>query len=161
MAEMDELQDALRAQRSHVLGALSGLNAEYLLTPVPPTTWSPIAVVRHLALDVERWWFQAIVAGDPRARQYFDDHPGGAWDLPEGVDPVEVFDLYDAECAASEAVVASLAPTNSPVWWPPGLGSVQTVREIMLHVVTETATHAGHLDIVRETIDGSRWLVLD
>jgi hypothetical protein len=120
-----------------------------------------VAVVHHLALDVERWWFQAIVAGDPGARRYFDDHPGGAWGLPEAVDPAEVFDLYDVECAASEAVVAGLAPSDRPAWWPAGMGEEQTLREIVLHVITETATHAGHLDIVRETIDGSRWLVLD
>jgi hypothetical protein len=34
------------------------------------------------------------------------------------------------------------------------------LREILLHVITETACHAGHLDAARELIDGRRWLVL-
>jgi Protein of unknown function (DUF664) len=34
------------------------------------------------------------------------------------------------------------------------------VREVILHVTTETAVHAGHLDAVRELIDGRQWLVL-
>jgi hypothetical protein len=38
---------------------------------------------------------------------------------------------------------------------------MQSLRHVMLHVITETATHAGHLDVVRELIDGRRWIVLD
>lgn len=33
-------------------------------------------------------------------------------------------------------------------------------REILLHVIAETACHSGHLDAVRELLDGRRWLVL-
>ena len=50
-----------------------------------------------------------------------------------------------------------------PLWWPeelfPGF-RLHTLREIVLHVITETACHAGHLDAVRELIDGRTWLVL-
>jgi hypothetical protein len=35
-----------------------------------------------------------------------------------------------------------------------------TVREIMLHVIGETACHVGHLDVVRELIDGRTWMIL-
>jgi hypothetical protein len=38
---------------------------------------------------------------------------------------------------------------------------MHTVREVILHVLTETSGHAGHLDVVRELIDGRTWLVLD
>ncbi len=36
-----------------------------------------------------------------------------------------------------------------------------TVRHVVLHVITETAVHAGHLDAARELLDGSQWIVLD
>ena len=38
---------------------------------------------------------------------------------------------------------------------------MDNLREVVLHVITETATHAGHLDAVRELIDGRTWMVLD
>jgi hypothetical protein len=37
---------------------------------------------------------------------------------------------------------------------------IDTLRDLMLHVIAETACHAGHLDAVRELIDGRAWLVL-
>jgi CO dehydrogenase/acetyl-CoA synthase alpha subunit len=40
------------------------------------------------------------------------------------------------------------------------LAAQQAAREITLHVITETACHAGHLDAVRELIDGRQWLVV-
>ncbi len=148
----------LAAQRRHVTGALDGLTREQLWTPVPPTTWAPVTAAHHLALDVERWWFQALVAGDGDARRYFEEHPGGAWTVPPGTD---VTALYEAESARSDVIIAASDLDTHPAHWPDFLGPVQTVREIVLHVITETATHAGQLDIVRESLDGRTWLTLD
>ncbi len=156
--EVRALLGELAGVRGHVRGALEGLGGERLWTAVPPTTWAPGAVVHHLALDVERWWFQALVAGDAAARRYFDEHPGGAWAVPSGTD---VLALYDAECARSDAIAAAADLDAPAAHWPDGMGPVQTVREVVLHVISETATHAGQLDIVRESIDGRTWLVLD
>lgn len=158
MADLMLVMHYLHVQRRHVRDALSGLNEQQLQTPVPPTTWAPISALHHLALDVERWWFSALLAGDESAWRYFEQHPGGAWTVPPGADVVA---LYDAECARSDEVIARVAPSDLAVRWPDYLGSRQTAEEIVLHVMTDTATHAGHLDIVRESIDGKTWLVLD
>lgn len=158
MTEVEVLLAELRAQRRHVLGAVDAVPEERLRTPVPPTTWAPIAAVHHLALDVERWWFQAIVAGDDAAWRYFDEHPGGAWDVPGETD---VPALYRAECEISDRIVAGSILDAAPASWPDHLGPRQSIREIVLHVITETATHAGQPDVVREAIDGRTWLVLD
>ncbi|MFD0511365.1 DUF664 domain-containing protein [Streptomyces aureus] len=48
-------------------------------------------------------------------------------------------------------------------WWPHhlfGPPHLHSHRDVLLHVITETACHAGHLDAARELIDGRRWLVL-
>ena len=76
------LMPILRAQRHHVVATLDGLSDAQLRTVLPPVTWAPIAAVHHLALDVERWWFQGIVANDARALAYFEANPGGAWSVP-------------------------------------------------------------------------------
>ncbi|HVX46188.1 MAG TPA: DUF664 domain-containing protein [Mycobacteriales bacterium] len=148
----------LAAQRRHVEHILAGLPDAALRTPQPPTTWPPAAVVHHLALDVERWWFGAVVTGDAAVLRYFDEHPGGAWSVPPGTD---VFEVYRREQAAADRILDSVPWDAEPVWWPDFLGPRQNVGQILLHVVTETATHAGQLDIVREAIDGTKWLVLD
>ena len=55
----------LQGQRRHVLGALEGLDDEQLRRPVLPSGWSCLGLVRHLTLDDEEFWFQAVLAGDP------------------------------------------------------------------------------------------------
>jgi hypothetical protein len=158
MSDASVLMAKLRAQRQHVLATLNGLSSAQLHTAVPPMTWAPIAALHHLALDVERWWFQAIVAHDPLALAYFEANPGGAWSVPEGTD---VFSLYQGECEKGDTVISSAEPDSTPTAWPEFLGPTQTIAQIVLHVTVETATHAGQLDIVREMLDGRQYRVLN
>jgi len=76
----------------------------------------------------------------------------------------EVFERYRAEIRRSNAIIAATlldaAPTQpDPVWASWGL-DVPDLRSVVMHVITETAIHAGHLDAVRELIDGRQWVVL-
>ena len=74
-----------------------------------------------------------------------------------------VIDLYRQEIERANVIIAATSLDTPPGWWPEGLfgdWKVENLRQIILHVMTETATHAGHLDIVREQIDGRLWLVL-
>jgi Protein of unknown function (DUF664) len=148
----------LSRQRQHVKSALGGLSERQLLTVTPPRAWAPLAAMHHLALDVERWWFQAVVANDARAWAYFEANPGGAWSIPDGTD---VSALYERECAAGNAIISVADLDGRPAAWPEFLGPARTIGEVVLHVIGETATHAGQLDVVRELIDGHQHLVLD
>jgi hypothetical protein len=71
-----------------------------------------------------------------------------------------VLDLYRRETAASDAVLAGLSLDAPPARWPDYFSGwrLRDVREIILHVITETAVHAGHLDAARELLDGRTWL---
>ncbi len=54
-------------------------------------------------------------------------------------------------------------PTDAPAWWPAnqfGEWRLHTLRDVLLHVIAETACHAGHLDAARELIDGRTWAVV-
>ena len=63
------------------------------------------------------------------------------------------------ETAASDAVLAGLSLDAPPARWPDYFSwRLRDVREIILHVITETAVHAGHLDAARELLDGRTWL---
>ncbi len=57
--EQKALLSCLDRQRDHVLGTLDGLPGEALRRPVLPSGWTCLGLVRHLAIDVERFWFRA------------------------------------------------------------------------------------------------------
>jgi hypothetical protein len=152
----------LSAQRDHALGILEGLDEEALRRPVLPSGWSCLGLVRHLALDIERFWFRAIVAGEQAVIDELADAPD-AWQVGADVPAELVFDMYRREIDRANAIITATALDAAPAWWPPELFGdwrLHTLREIMLHVITETACHAGHLDAARELIDGRQWLVL-
>jgi hypothetical protein len=159
MDEMLALIEALHAQRAHVLGILDGLSNSDLLRPVLPSGWSCAGLVHHLAVDVERFWFRAVVAGE---RVELLDGDAG-WQVPPGWSPDAVLELYREEAARADAIIGARSLDASPVWWPtevfPGMPE-KDLRRTVLHVITETACHAGHLDATRELLDGRRWLVL-
>ena len=63
--ESQALFSCLADQRNHVLGILEGLSDEDLQRPLLPSHWTCAGLVHHLAIDVERFWFRAVVAGEP------------------------------------------------------------------------------------------------
>ena len=153
----------LNSQREHVLGILEGLENEALHRPVLPSGWTPVGLVHHLTVDVERFWFGAVVAGDQAVIDSFEE-----WTNPWQVDPStsakQVFDGYQREIERANAIIITTPVETAPAWWPEDLFGefrLETAREIILHVTTETACHAGHLDAVRELTDGRQWLVID
>lgn len=154
------LIECLRGQRNHVLGAVDGLDDATMRRPVLPSGWSCIELIHHLALDDERFWFQAVIAASPAA---IDGLTDDAWTVPDGMRSAEVLDLYATESAVSDDLLATVDLDAEPGWWPdffPPSFRKETVRDVVLHVIAETATHAGHLDAVRELIDGRQWLAL-
>jgi hypothetical protein len=157
--ESETLRSYLGGQRAHVLGILEGLPEDALRRPVLPSGWTCLGLLRHLALDIERFWFRAVLAGAAVDLESGD----GAWQVPPDMPAEAVFDLYRREIDLANAVIASTPPDAAPAWWPPDLFGdwrLHTTREIILHVIAETACHAGRLDAARELIDGRTWLVL-
>jgi hypothetical protein len=157
--ESPALLSSLSTQREHVLGILEGLSEEDLQRPVLPSQWTCAGLVHHLAIDVERFWFRAVIAGETMP----DNDPGNAWQVPAGLTAGAVLDLYRREIAHADAIMAATSLNSPPAWWPEdafGSWRLGDVRQIVLHVIGETACHAGHLDAVRELIDGQQWIVL-
>ncbi len=80
--EMDResatLLSYLSAQRAHVLGILAGLDEDALRRPVLPSGWTCRGLVQHLALDVERFWFRCVVAGERAVIDGLADAPDDA-----------------------------------------------------------------------------------
>jgi uncharacterized damage-inducible protein DinB len=156
------LLDSLRIQRRHVLGILEGLDEGALRRPVLPSGWTCLGLVRHLAMDVEEFWFRAVTAADAAAIEELAATGDNAWKVGEQQSAEEVFARYRRECEQADAIVAATALDAVPAWWPTEFGNrpVDSLRETLLHVITETACHTGHLDAARELIDGRRWNVM-
>ena len=162
-SELQALRGALHGARRHVFEALSGLDSDALRLRVLPSGWTCLGLVNHLSRDVERFWFQAVIAGEQTAIDDVLSYPGNAW-TPSTDEPCEeILATYRYNIERADDIVGASSLDAAPTWWPEKLfGSwrLETVREIVLHVIVETATHTGHLDAARELIDGELHLVL-
>ena len=158
--ENRRMLNRLDDQRQHVLGTLEGLSEDQLHRAVLPSGWSCLGMVRHLTLSVERYWFRCIVGGE--SLDYFPEGDQAEWEVGSGEPSGEVFDSYRDEIERANLIIGS-TPLDSPPrqrdeWW--GDWDVPDLGFIVLHVIAETACHAGHLDVVRELLDGGQWIVL-
>ncbi|MFZ0667732.1 MAG: DinB family protein, partial [Acidimicrobiales bacterium] len=151
--------DCLDNQRAHVVGALDGLTDEALHLAVLPTSWSSVGLVQHLAIDVERFWFRVVVAGETTDE---NDSSESAWVVSPDTQAADVFDLYRREIGFANDIIANTELDAEPRYWPEFFGDwrLPDLRAILLHVIAETACHAGHLDAARELMDGHTWLIL-
>lgn len=133
---------------------VGGLTAEQLCRrSVPPSALSLIGVVRHLS-KVERYWFGNIAAGTAGAFLYCDSDPDGDFN---GIDPsTALVDLHRhaEEVATARLHAAKITDLDHPL---PGLrhGEPVNLRWVLLHMIEEYARHLGHVDLLREAIDGS------
>lgn len=153
----------LDAQRDHAIGILEGLDDEALRQPVLPSGWNCLGLVQHLALEVERFWFGATIAADRAVIDSLANAPN-AWQVSPDVPAESIFNQYRQEIARSNEILSATPLDAAPAWWPGDLFGdfrLDTVREIVMHAMTETACHTGHLDVARELTDGRLWLVLD
>ncbi len=156
---MHELENV----RQHILNALDGVDDAGLRRPVLPSGWTCLGLVNHLSVDVEHFWFQAVIAGEQAAIADVLGSTRNAWDVDASEPAEEVVARYRQNIECAEAIVSTHDLDAAPGWWPENLFSswrLDAVREIVLHVIVETATHAGHLDAARELIDGKLHLVL-
>ncbi|MET8329237.1 DUF664 domain-containing protein [Streptomyces sp. NPDC005181] len=103
--EVRALLAALEGQRRHVMGILDGLDAEALRRPVLPSGWNCLGLVQQLALDVERFWFRAVVAGEKDLIHALDDSEN-AWQVGPGPAAADVLERYRHETDLADAVIA-------------------------------------------------------
>jgi uncharacterized damage-inducible protein DinB len=156
-ASDEMLRSFLRAQRESVLAIVEGLSEEAWHRSVVPTCWTPAGMLEHLG-GAEWHWFQGVVAGkEPELPEDAnEDRP--PYDPMSAVfttdeSSAEVLAFYRNQCAESESVLAT-----TPFWALPhgmhGRFAPPNVRWVVLHMIEETARHAGHLDMARELLDG-------
>jgi uncharacterized damage-inducible protein DinB len=155
--ELDQLTRYLDAQREAILRKCEGLTREQLAQPLPPSTLTLGGLLNHLAL-VEDSWFRVRFDGqpddDPWAGIDWDADPDYEFRTAADVEPDELRRRYEDACARSREIVAAADSLDQLSVQPRGNGSHFDLRWVMLHLIEETARHAGHADLLRESIDG-------
>src|SRR5579872_1670012 len=119
--EIGSLLATLDSQRGHVLGILEGLPDEALRRPVLPSGWTCLGLIRHLTLDVERFWFRQVMAGQPEDADVPGEaeEPGtDAWEVGPAVPAQAVLDLYRHEIELADAIIMATPLDAAPIWWP-------------------------------------------
>ncbi len=152
-----ELIAALAALNEAVLAKVDGLGEYDLRRPLTPTGSNALGIVKHLA-SVQAGYF-----GDVFGRPWPDPMP---WRGPGAAPNDDLYatatessawvrDLYRRswDHATETFAVTALDDTGTVFWWPPERRH-PTLRTVLIHMTVETARHAGHLDLLRELLDG-------
>ena len=154
--ERDALLAYLDQQRYVLRLTAYGLTDEQARATPSASSLSVGGLIKHVAA-VERQWV-AMVLQQPRGSA--DDYAAG-FRLSEGETLADALSLYDEAARETDSVVAAIPDLGQPVpvpkgvpWYPADV-EAWSVRWVLLHLIEETARHAGHADIVREHLDGA------
>jgi uncharacterized protein DUF664 len=153
-----ELHRKLQASRAVLLSKLDGLSEYDRRRPMTPTGTNLLGLVKHLAGLEYEYLGESFGYPAPETMAWIED--GSIW---QGADmwakPDESSDyitgLYQRACAHADGVIAALelAAPGSVRHWPKDRRET-TLGVLLIRMVSETAQHAGHADIIRELIDG-------
>lgn len=156
------LQTYLQNAREAVLWKLEGLGEYDLRRPLTPTGTNLLGLVKHLAACDANYFSTCFDRPFPDPPAYFtydETEPDrDMWATPDETSEY-LTDLYRRVWGHSNATIAALDldATGTVPWWS-GHRRTVTLGQILVHMIAETNRHAGHADIVRETIDNNAGL---
>jgi hypothetical protein len=150
---------ALEYQRAAVRSIVDGLSEAHWHTSVVSSGWTPAGLVTHLG-GAERHWTCGVVLDHDPGHPFdedFDDEPYDPY-APFVIDwpSSKVLAYYQDQTERTDEMLATTALGSAPRGrhGTADTDTPQTVREIVLHLIEETAAHSGHLEIARELLDG-------
>lgn len=152
-AEREQLAGFLDFLRATVVMKATGLTDEQARRPLIPSELMTVAgLVSHLTY-VERYWFGVVFDGrsdlwTERLKADRDAEFRAALDIPLS----QLIADYTAQCQLNRDIVAALDLDAAA---KTGRGEPVNLRWVLIHMIEETGRHAGHLDLLRELLDGS------
>jgi hypothetical protein len=146
--ELATLAGVLDYLRGTIVNKVAGLSEEDAHRTPVRSTMTPAGLVKHLSA-VERWWFSIDFADAD-----LPEPEGIRFDVAPGDTLASIVEGYLAECERSRQSVAgeSLDELSR------GKDVYFNLRYAYVHMIEETARHCGHLDLMREAIDGETGL---
>ena len=154
--EREGLLAFLDQQRQAVAAAAHGLTDEQARLRPTAGELSIGGLVKHVAA-MERSWVDTVLR---RTREVDPAAYEQEFTLGEGETLAGTLADLDAAGRETEEAIAGIADLGEPVpvpdapWFPKDV-EAWSVRWVLLHLIEEVARHAGHADIVRESIDGA------
>lgn len=151
---------ALEYQRASVHSIVAGLSEEHWHTSVVPSGWTPAGLVAHLG-GAERHWTCGVILGHDPGHRFDEDFADEPYDpyAPFVIDwpSSKVLTYYQDQSRQTDEMLetTALGPAPRGRHGTEDMEQPQDVREIVLHLIEETAAHSGHLDIARELLDGT------
>jgi len=151
--ESETLGGFLDWYRAVVERKVDGLTLDQARTVRTPTGMSPLGIVKHLGW-VERGWFREIFAGEDV--EAIDREGDNSAEFVLGADDTvdSIVAFYRTEVDHSRRVVAESASLDALSAKATSFREHVSLQWILVHMLEEMARHAGHLDLMRETIDG-------
>ena len=154
-SEIETLSAFLDYNRAVMLDKASGLTQEQLGIRLEPSTMTLAGMIYHLTV-VEANWFSDIFAGEGLGEPWdsvdWESDRDWEWNIAPSMEPRVVLDAYRDACERSREVV-SAAESLDQLSAKDNNGEKWSLRWILVHMIEETARHAGHADLIRESID--------
>jgi Protein of unknown function (DUF664) len=151
--EGETLEGFLDWYRAVVERKLDGLSPDDAKRVMTPSGMSPLGVLKHLGW-VERGWFREIFAGEDVEAIDVDGDNSAEFATGRDDTAESVIEFYRAEVEQSRRICGGVFSLDDLSAKETRYRERVSLRWIMVHMLEETARHAGHLDLMREEIDG-------
>jgi uncharacterized damage-inducible protein DinB len=153
--ERTQLVGWLDLQRGTAAWKCEGLSEADAHRSVLPTSpfMTMAGIISHLRW-AENLWFEIFFLGRPAEGPVFDG-PEDADMMVEGIPLDRLLADYKRQCAASNEIIAAHS-LDDLGQYPKYQVTETTLRWMIFHMIEETARHAGHMDAIRELLDGQK-----
>ncbi|WP_031012943.1 DinB family protein [Streptomyces sp. NRRL F-5727] len=151
----DNLHGRLRRDREALLWKLDGLSEYDARRPLTATGTNLLGLVKHLATVEARYFGEVFGRPSPEPLSRWQDSDGSDQWAAEDETRDQIIGFYRRTWEHSDATIDELpldAPGHVP-WWPEPHADTNLFA-VLVHVLGESIRHAGHADILRETLDG-------
>jgi hypothetical protein len=148
--EKESLKVALDRHRDAILWKLEGLSDTDARKVMLPSGTSLLGLVKHLAA-VEYSWFCQTFGRETEELPFVEEDPDADLRVEPGETTEDILAFYGRARAAADRVIGEVGLEETGTAW---FGDAVSMRWVLIHMVEETARHAGHVDILRELIDG-------
>jgi hypothetical protein len=160
MTERDDLLESLTAHRGFLRHTVQGITDEQARQRLTVSELTLGGLIKHVA-KTEKGWADFIVDGPQHVamdESAYADHADG-FVLREDETLADVLAEYEKIAQRTDELVRTCdldaaQPLPEAPWFPPN--ATRSARRVFVHIVAETAQHAGHADILRETLDGQK-----
>jgi uncharacterized damage-inducible protein DinB len=158
--ERADLLEALTTHRNFLRFTVRGLTDEQATSRPTASQLTLAGLIKHVA-GTEAAWTRFIEGGpDAMSSDWSPEAWAREWRLEPGQTLASVLEDYAQVARHTDELVAALPdldashPLPQAPWFAPG--ARRSARRVFLHIIAETSQHAGHADILRESIDGQK-----